>query len=574
MRNIVICCDGTRGRYQAEEKNTNVVRFYERLAKDGADQISYYDPGVGTYSPFRGVIMGMADKLAASISGHGITSEGIDENIRQAYRYLMNYYEPDDRVFLFGYSRGAHTVRVLAGMLHKCGLLTKGSDNLIPSMVGIYRKRDNEKVARGFRESFSRVCKPHFIGVWDTVASVGWLSRRQFSNETLNPDVANGYQALAMDERRHHFRVSRWDDRKIHEGQTIEQVWFLGSHGDVGGQDADRGISDITLKWMLGHARDKKLLLRGDWQAGLCPDYSGEIKRSDRHFWRLRARDRFIPGGAKIHRTVLLRRDDPNMRYQPRNLPRSYAEIEWGPDSGDSDEDSGSMRDANESSSAGPQPGTPEHGVFVEQYKLMAQSADNASSRRVNINQYQTTLNLGIIALYGVNEVIEVPPVFLVIIAAAGIAVSVTWLLTIRSLEQLNRAKFDVILAMEKRLTEAIFKREWASLKGGESWTYQGAAAFEKMVPPVFTLVHIGVLAYALVPIGSHERSMIPYRSSARRTAMPALKTYRLFIGHAWAVQRGLQPAGRNAERRQVLQMDGLQRAGGQSQGCRRRRVA
>ena len=99
----------------------------------------------------------------------------------------------------------------------------------------------------------------------------------------------------------------------------------------------------------------------------------------------------------------------------------------------------------------------------------MAQSADNVSARRVNINQYQTTLNLGIIALYGVNEVIEVLPVFLAIIAAAGIAVSIIWLLTIRSLEQLNRAKFNVILAMEKRLPETIFKTEWTNLNEGKS---------------------------------------------------------------------------------------------------------
>ena len=499
MRNIVICCDGTRGRYQAEEKNTNVVRLYERLGKDGAEQISYYDPGVGTYSPFRGVVMGMADRLAASISGQGLTSEGVDENIRQAYRYLMNYYEPGDRVYLFGYSRGAHTVRVLAGMLYKCGLLTKGSDNLIPSMVQIYRKRGNEKIAKGFKNSFSRVCKPHFIGVWDTVASVGWLSRRQFSNEILNPDVANGYQALAIDERRHHFRVSRWEECSIPECQTIEQVWFLGSHGDVGGQNANRGISDITLKWMLLQAKDKKLLLKQDWSAGLGPDYSGEIKRPDRHFWRIRAKDRVIPESARIHRSVLQRRDDPAMRYQPRNLPRCHVETGWALDPGESDEDSAPMTAQNENPSGPIQPGTPEQGAFVEQYKLLAQSADNASSRRVNINQYQTTLNLGIIALYGVNEVIEVPPVFLVIIAAAGIVVSATWLLTIRSLEQLNRAKFDVILEMEKRLPETIFKKEWARLGRGRTWAYQGAAVFEKMVPPVFTLVHIGVLAYALL---------------------------------------------------------------------------
>ena len=239
--------------------------------------------------------------------------------------------------------------------------------------------------------------------------------------------------------------------------------------------------------------------MRQDWRAGLCPDYSGEIKRTDRHFWRIRARDRAISDGARIHRTVLQRRDDPKTRYQPRNLPQSYVETEWGPYSSDSDEDTGSMTDHNEDPSGPVQPGTPEHGVFVEQYKLMAQSADNASTRRVNINQYQTTLNLGIITLYGVNEVIQVPPVFLVIVAAAGIVVSATWLLTIRSLTQLNGAKFDVILEMEKHLPQPIFKKEWVRLGEGRTLAYKGASVFEKMVPPVFTLVHIWVLAYALL---------------------------------------------------------------------------
>ena len=328
MRNIVVCCDGTRGKYGAGEKNTNVVRLFERLGKDGAEQISYYDPGVGAYSPFRGVIMGLLDKLAASVSGNGITSEGIDDNVKEAYRYLMNYHEPGDRVYLLGYSRGAHTVRVLAGMLHKCGLLTKGSDNLIPSMADIYRRRGNHDVAAGFKDSFSRECRPHFIGVWDTVASVGWVSRRQFSNLRLNPDVAHGYQALAVDERRHHFRASRWDECGIPEGQTIEQVWFPGDHADVGGQDADRGISDIPLMWMLGHAEDKGLLLMRDWRTSLRPECSGKIQRSDRHFWRLGAKDRVIPEGSKVHSSVLQRRGDPSMDYQPRNLPRSYVETD------------------------------------------------------------------------------------------------------------------------------------------------------------------------------------------------------------------------------------------------------
>ena len=212
--------------------------------------------------------------------------------------------------------------------MHKCGLLTKGSENLMPYMTRIYDGKGNNNIAAGFKGSFSRECKPHFIGVWDTVASVGWVRRKQFSDNRLNGDVTYGYQALSIDERRYHFRVSLWDESDIPGGQTIEQVWFPGCHGDVGGQDADRNISDITLDWMLHHAEDKGLVLRGDWRASLRPGPSGEIKRSDRHVWRVGAKDRPIPEGAKIHRSTLQRRANTDNRYQPRNLPKSYVEVE------------------------------------------------------------------------------------------------------------------------------------------------------------------------------------------------------------------------------------------------------
>ena len=321
MKNIVICCDGTRGKYEAGDKNTNVVRLFERLGNDGERQISYYDPGIGTHSPLRSGLGRWAAKLVASASGLGKAGSGLNGNIEEAYRYLMDCYEPEDRVYLFGYSRGAHTVRVLAGMLHKCGLLTKGSDNLIPYVTRIYNDKNNATIAGGFKGSFSRKCKPRFIGVWDTVASVGLIRRKQFSNNRLNGDVAYGYQALSIDERRRHFRVSQWDETDIPEGQTIEQVWFSGCHADVGGQEAGRGLSDITLEWMLRHAENKGLFLRDDWRMSLCPDPSGDIKRSDRLFWRIGAKDRLVPEGAKIHKSVLQRRDSPE------NLPVSYVEV-------------------------------------------------------------------------------------------------------------------------------------------------------------------------------------------------------------------------------------------------------
>ena len=144
----------------------------------------------------------------------------------------------------------------------------------------------------------------------------GWVRRKQFSNNRLNHDIAHGYQALALDERRHHFRVSHWDDNAVPADQTIEQVWFPGSHGDVGGQEADRRISDITLEWMPRHAEDKGLKLRPDWRESLSTNHSGEIRRSDRHIWRLSAKDCRTPDGAKIHQSVLQRMADTDNGHQ------------------------------------------------------------------------------------------------------------------------------------------------------------------------------------------------------------------------------------------------------------------
>ena len=324
MKNIVVCCDGTSAKYGAEDENTNVVRLFERLGKDGEEQTSYYDPGVGTYSPLRNPIRRGIDKLAMAAFG-----SGVETNVQEAYKYLMDYYEHGDRVYLIGYSRGAYTVQLLAAMLHKCGLLTKGSNNLIPYATKMYKEGDDD-TARRFKGSFSRECKPHFIGVWDTVASVGWLFwRKYFTNHQLNGDVAYGFQALSIDEERKHFRVARWDENVGPEYQTIEQVWFSGFHGDVGGQKADRGISDITLEWMLRHAENKGLILRSDWQESLSPDPSGKTKPSRVHIWRLLPKKkRFIPEDAKIHRSVFERVGGAHNRYSPDNLPTSYEEVE------------------------------------------------------------------------------------------------------------------------------------------------------------------------------------------------------------------------------------------------------
>ena len=232
-KNIVICSDGTCSEYG--EHNTNVVRLYQAVVQD-ANQVAFYDPGVGTFS-----FLGREAGRRVGILLGKAFGAGLQQNVEDAYRYLMDHYEDRDRIFLFGFSRGAYTVRALAGMLHECGLLRKGSNNLVPYASKIYNGGDKKGIACGFKKTYSRECEPHFIGVWDTVGSLGWFTRKKEFNVRLNGVVDHCYHALAIDERRRQFKEICWDEGKKRQGQTIEQVWFPGSHSDVGGWNKKPG---------------------------------------------------------------------------------------------------------------------------------------------------------------------------------------------------------------------------------------------------------------------------------------------------------------------------------------------
>ena len=303
------------------------MRLYERLVDD-VRQTTYYDPGVGTHSRLRGKIERSWERLRQAAWGTGITRK-----VETAYRYLMDVYDQGDRVYLFGYSRGAHTVRLLAEMLDRCGLLTRGSQHLIPYATQIFRMGTDERshqIARDFRHSMSRECNVHLVGVWDTVASVGvGPMRRYFRDRPLAPGVRFGYQALSIDERRRQFRVARWNEDNVPDRQTIEQVWFAGFHADVGGQAADRAVSDKPLIWMLRRAEERDLLLRSDWLAGLDREGLGELHPSHRWIWRLPCftETREIQEGDLVHQSVELRRGTPNADYSPV-LPADYRIIQ------------------------------------------------------------------------------------------------------------------------------------------------------------------------------------------------------------------------------------------------------
>lgn len=320
MANIVICCDGTGNEYG--KNNTNVVNMFS-LAKTSSNQTTFYDPGVGTggweYEEESGVLKARSDQA---------TGYGLQKNVLDAYCYLMNNYKEGDRLFLFGFSRGAFTVRSLGGMLNKCGLLEKGADNLVEYASKIYNTRGNDSIARGFKMTFSRRVPVHFIGVWDTVESLVMNAGKKFHDTTLNPDVTFGFHAISIDERRKDFPVCMWNEQDS-SGPHIEQVWFAGVHSDVGGWYDERGLSNISLQWMLTKAKSCGLDIYDELASTMPGDHNDKIHESYTGFWKFRgSRRRKIPEGSLIHKSVFNRMSNPANKYKPKNLPDDYSIVE------------------------------------------------------------------------------------------------------------------------------------------------------------------------------------------------------------------------------------------------------
>ncbi|HLX11516.1 MAG TPA: DUF2235 domain-containing protein, partial [Bacteroidota bacterium] len=241
-KNIVICLDGTNNQFR--KNNTNVVRLVQVLAHDPSKQILYYDPGVGTLSePGAFTKIG---KWFSKIMGLAFGA-GLGWKVREAYTYLMDFWEPGDNVFIFGFSRGAYSARVLAGLLHTIGLLPRGNYNLVPYLFRLYKstrsgRQSDWVVADEFRDTFARkVGTPngegrfpiHFLGVWDTVSSVGWVwNPTTFTFTASNPGIAIIRHAVSIDERRTFFRQNLMHPEP---DQNIKELWFPGVHCDVGG---------------------------------------------------------------------------------------------------------------------------------------------------------------------------------------------------------------------------------------------------------------------------------------------------------------------------------------------------
>lgn len=228
----------------------------------------YYEPGMQWEGWLRGL---------AILEGRGIAPQ-----IQRAYGWLASGYREGDRIFLFGYSRGAYAVRSLAGVIDRVGLLRR--EHATERAVRVaWRHYERATESAAFQAFVQRFCHPaapiEMVGVWDTVKALGlrlplfWMfapDRHGFHSHHLGASIRHGYHALALDETREAFAPVLWDCPPGWEG-NVEQVWFRGAHGDVGGQIGDfapaRGLANIPLVWMLERAEALGLDLPEGWRA-------------------------------------------------------------------------------------------------------------------------------------------------------------------------------------------------------------------------------------------------------------------------------------------------------------------
>jgi len=334
MKKIVICCDGT---WNSPDKTadgvpcpTNVVKVawaVKAVDKKGVDQKMFYDPGVGSSG-------GLGQRV-----WEGATGSGLSRNIRDAYRYLIRTYEPGDELFLFGFSRGAFTVRSLAGLIRNSGLLRPDAIDQVDKAYKLYRSRrkgahPKELEATLFRRTYAvaDVIQIKFIGVWDTVGALGnpvWgkspLSLLNTFHDTgLSSTIDNAFHAVSVDEKRRNFKECLWvQGQSAPREQTLEQAWFAGVHSNVGGGYPVTGLSDSALKWMVEKAKQCGLAFSA-FKPAPKPNPMEEPQESWKSFYKIipayhRPVRKGVDTNESIHPSLKDKyENDPN--YKPLNL--------------------------------------------------------------------------------------------------------------------------------------------------------------------------------------------------------------------------------------------------------------
>jgi uncharacterized protein (DUF2235 family) len=338
-RILVLCADGTCNAFG--RTSSNVARLIEYLDLDhAAAQVACYDQGIGTRADQIDAIKAFRARLPDGrtlhlldppgdawsrpwtwpfLVGSMMFGWGLETNVRQLYLKLAELYDPDDKVFLFGFSRGAFTVRALAALTWRYGLPatrdTAAARRLFAKAWRLFRDEYPDEggikaeAASRFRgQPAVRPCPIHFLGLWDTVKSYGGLRPVMLPHLRHNPSVTTVRHALAIDEQRGWFDVTTWgaldSDKEADAGmsrldestvraigsQDVAEVWFTGCHADVGGGAGNEYTSDIALRWMLGEAAAAGLVLNATGRAFLATPGAPEIPSPDDSrttFWRV-----------------------------------------------------------------------------------------------------------------------------------------------------------------------------------------------------------------------------------------------------------------------------------------------
>lgn len=330
MKRLIVCCDGTWQKLESPGAS-NVVKMTQAIRQiddQGIQQIVFYDEGIGTDGDF-------VDQL-----GGGAFGWGIDQKIKSAYRFLSLNYQDGDEIYLFGFSRGAYTVRCLAGFIYCSGLLKRQHIRKTPEAYNLYRDRDpstkpSSERAIKFRQAYGEHVPIQVLGCWDTVGALGipdlipyfpldnWVNKKyEFFDTKLNRYIQNAFHAIAIDELRKSFQVTTMQPSDGAETQ-IRQLWFVGEHGCIGGGTKNTyGLSDITLTWMMEQVEEfgvafdllhleEKLNPRFNTPFNNQP--SG-ILALDGKIWRK------VEGGlSSLHKTVK-QRWQADAFYRPENL--------------------------------------------------------------------------------------------------------------------------------------------------------------------------------------------------------------------------------------------------------------
>ncbi len=278
MKRLIVCCDGT-WQSQDNEFPTNVLKIAQAIKPVGQDirgnlipQVLYYDPGIGVDKGIKGdsFFLSRIRKVIERIGG-GAFGLWIDEKIKEAYLFLCLNYTPGDEIYLFGFSRGAYTVRSLAGLIGCSGLLQRPDISKITEAYNIYRIIDNqergEKARRFRQERKQQNAEIKLLGCWDTVGALGIPDlidnfnlfnfineKHKFHDQKLGSIIQNARHAIAIDEKRKAFSYTPMKKGEKFQG-TLKQVLFPGDHGSVGGGTKETlKLANAALKWMAEEA--------------------------------------------------------------------------------------------------------------------------------------------------------------------------------------------------------------------------------------------------------------------------------------------------------------------------------